>query len=74
MEKRNPPVTISGLEIVRQVENVNFVFGKDVKYDVLGRRSRNINVDTQQWQKKSFDTFDNSLDNHHYDTFVLTTI
>lgn len=49
----NPIVIITSFEIVRQLEDVNILFGKDVECDILRRQPRGTYLDTQYWRKKS---------------------
>ncbi|XP_068504079.1 uncharacterized protein [Phaseolus vulgaris] len=56
VENRNPPLTISGIDVLRQVENVNIIFGKEPEVEELGKRQRRDHqaIDGPlQWRKKS---------------------
>ncbi|XP_068486822.1 uncharacterized protein [Phaseolus vulgaris] len=56
VENRNPPLTISGTDVLRQVENVNIIFGKEPEVEELGKRQRRDHqaIDGPlQWRKKS---------------------
>ncbi|XP_068503999.1 uncharacterized protein [Phaseolus vulgaris] len=55
VENRNPPLTISGTDVLRQVENVNIIFGKEPEVEELGKRQRRDHqaIDGPlQWRKK----------------------
>ena len=57
-ERRNPPPQLSGVDILRQVDDIEVVFGKNVETDAetQQRRSRGqglVDAGTQQWRKKS---------------------
>ncbi|XP_027912664.1 uncharacterized protein LOC114172283 [Vigna unguiculata] len=56
IENRNPPVVVSGYDVLQQVENVNVEFGKEPVLEERAKRQRGVNhakLDTQQWRKKS---------------------
>ena len=56
VENRNPPLTISGTDVLRQVENVNIIFGKEPEVEELGKKQRRDHqaIDGPlQWRKKS---------------------
>ncbi|XP_068475194.1 uncharacterized protein [Phaseolus vulgaris] len=56
VENRNCPLTISGKNVLRQVENVNIIFGKEPKVEELGKRQHRDHqaIDGPlQWRKKS---------------------
>jgi len=38
VENRNSPLIILGIDVLRQVENVNIIFGKEPKVKDLGKR------------------------------------
>ena len=49
-EERNPPLKLSGSEILKQVENLNVTFGRGTKLDNKGKKVRRA---TKQWNKRS---------------------
>nr|KYP46553.1 hypothetical protein KK1_031844 [Cajanus cajan] len=56
VENRNPPLAITGMDVLQQVENLNVVFGKQPEEEVRGKRKqgeRHTKVTTMQWRKKS---------------------
>jgi len=56
VESRNPPLRISGTNVLQQVQNVNIVFGKEPEVEEWGKRQRKGHHPTDdplQWGKKS---------------------
>jgi len=56
IENRNPPLAISGYDVLQQVQNLNVEFGKEPLLEERAKRQRGVNhakLDTQQWRKKS---------------------
>jgi len=47
---RNPPIFLSGTEILKQVENIDVIFGKGERCEVRGKRFRNNRVEESDSQ------------------------
>ncbi|XP_068504678.1 uncharacterized protein [Phaseolus vulgaris] len=57
VENRKSPLTISGTYVLRQVENVNIIFGKEPEVEELGKKQRRDHqaIDGPlQWRKKVY--------------------
>ena len=57
IENINPPLAISGYDVLQQVQNLNVEFGKEPLLDEQAKRQRGVNhakLDAQQWRKKKY--------------------